>query len=196
VLLLRLVIVSLVLLIIRCFGAFLFHQMFFKVNPRALIWHQLHPEGQECPRCPHCVAFPCLAKLQKIANHPTLLLVDPVRDFSDPLKQQRIEAFARAIFTPTMLAQLRSGANGVSGSGNDGSSGVVVGDSQATLPLGTSLTGNSSDISSSNVNSEGANPYARSENFWDLSNPAHCGKLGVLAKLLSLFRQTNEKVLH
>lgn len=179
------------------------------MDPRALIWHQLHPEGQECPRCPHCVAFPCLAKLQKVANHPTLLLVDPARDFSDPLKKQRTEAFARAIFTPTMLAQLRSGANGGDsrGRGDGGSSGGRS-DSQTTLPIDSSFSGTGGVSSSSNSNSgsaavrsnsiaavaEGANPYVRSENFWDLSNPAHCGKLGVLAKLLSLFRKNNEKV--
>jgi len=173
------------------------------VDPRALIWHQLHPEGQECPRCPHCVAFPCLAKLQKVANHPTLLLVDPVRDFSDPLRKQRTEAFARAIFSPSMLAQLRSGANGGGSSGSGGGSSGGRSDSQATLPIDASFSStgginsggsSSSSNSSSSVVAEGANPYVRSENFWDLSNPAHCGKLGVLAKLLSLFRKTNEKV--
>jgi len=42
---------------------------------------------------------------------------------------------------------------------------------------------------------EGADHWCRSENFFDLSDPSHCGKLFVLGKLLKAFSERKEKVL-
>jgi len=138
------------------------------VDPRAVVWRSLHPRDEPCPRCPHCVGFPCLSKLQKVANHPCLLLVDPSE--ANPSKRDTVEAFARVAFTPQMLADLRSGHTG--------------GDDE---PAASSASSSSS--------SSGENPYVRSTNFWDLSNAQHCGKLFVLEKLLTKFEAERHKCL-
>ncbi|CAI5508303.1 unnamed protein product [Closterium sp. Naga37s-1] len=57
-----------------------------------VLWTSLHPDGLCCPRCPFCVLFPCLSKLQQISNHLELLKPNP-RD--PPDKQARDLAFAR-----------------------------------------------------------------------------------------------------
>ncbi|GJP33578.1 hypothetical protein CLOM_g18104 [Closterium sp. NIES-68] len=57
-----------------------------------VLWSSLHPDGLCCPRCPFCVLFPCLTKLQQISNHLELLKPNP-RD--PPDKQVRDLAFAR-----------------------------------------------------------------------------------------------------
>ncbi|CAI7901108.1 unnamed protein product, partial [Closterium sp. NIES-54] len=57
-----------------------------------VLWSSLHPDGLCCPRCPFCVLFPCLSKLQQISNHLELLKPNP-RD--PPDKQARDHAFAR-----------------------------------------------------------------------------------------------------
>ncbi|CAI5975877.1 unnamed protein product [Closterium sp. NIES-65] len=57
-----------------------------------VLWSSLHLDGLCCPRCPFCVLFPCLSKLQQISNHLELLKPNP-RD--PPDKQARDLAFAR-----------------------------------------------------------------------------------------------------
>ena len=36
------------------------------MDPAAVVWRQFHKDGEPCPRCPSCIGFPCLAKLQKV----------------------------------------------------------------------------------------------------------------------------------
>ncbi|CAI5463945.1 unnamed protein product [Closterium sp. Yama58-4] len=63
-----------------------------KMGGGGVLWSSLHPDGLCCPRCPFCVLFPCLSKLQQISNHLELLKPNP-RDTPD--KQARDLAFAR-----------------------------------------------------------------------------------------------------
>jgi hypothetical protein len=64
-----------------------------EVDPRAVLWWNLHPEGAPCKRCPNCIGFPCLSKLQKIANHPALLQVRRgLREYARPARSDRRRA--------------------------------------------------------------------------------------------------------
>jgi len=77
----------------------------FEIDPRAVIWRQMpsHSEGSLCERCPNCLIFPCIAKLQKVANHPALLQVNS----RDPkAKRDAVKAFAEVAFTPELLEPL------------------------------------------------------------------------------------------
>lgn len=74
------------------------------IEPSAVVWQALHLDNQPCDHCPHCVGFPCISKLQKIVNHPSLLLVDPKEN--NATKRKYTKLFAEHVFTPQMLAQI------------------------------------------------------------------------------------------
>lgn len=74
------------------------------IEPSACVWQQLHPTGAPCDRCPHCVGFPCLSKLQKVVNHPSLLLIGPKESSEESRKH--IRRFAQHAFTPEMLKRI------------------------------------------------------------------------------------------
>jgi len=89
------------------------------IDPRALLWRQHHPEGIACNRCPSCLSFAVITKLQKIANHPSLLQNDDSvsprsssslsstclpHPFSSSAEATR--AFAELAFGPKYLAEM------------------------------------------------------------------------------------------
>ena len=72
-----------------------------ELGARAELWRKQHPDGQACKLCPSCMALPCVAKLQKISNHPELLLED--LRWPDA-KRADVAAFARLVYPPAELA--------------------------------------------------------------------------------------------
>jgi hypothetical protein len=80
------------------------------IDENAVVWKSLHPLDEACPRCPHCVGFPCLSKLQKAVNHPALLLVDPKE--TNEKKRHYTKLFAEMAFTPEMLAKIQPDDDG------------------------------------------------------------------------------------
>jgi len=43
------------------------------LDPRAALWHQVHPDGASCSKCPSCISLPVQNKLRCIYNDPALL---------------------------------------------------------------------------------------------------------------------------
>jgi len=43
------------------------------LDPRAALWHQMHPDGISCTKCPSCISLPVQNKLRCIYNDPALL---------------------------------------------------------------------------------------------------------------------------
>ena len=41
-----------------------------------MILFRNHPNNEPCEKCPTCISLPCIIKLSKIANHPSLLQVE------------------------------------------------------------------------------------------------------------------------
>ena len=46
-----------------------------ELDPRAVMWHQVHPSGEACPKCPSCISLSVINKLRNIYNDPALLQV-------------------------------------------------------------------------------------------------------------------------
>ena len=43
------------------------------LDPRAVLWHQMHRDGAACRNCPTCISLPIQHKLRSIYNDPALL---------------------------------------------------------------------------------------------------------------------------
>lgn len=43
------------------------------LDPRAALWHHMHPDGTSCTKCPSCISLPVQNKLRCIYNDPALL---------------------------------------------------------------------------------------------------------------------------
>jgi len=82
------------------------------IDPRALLWRQHHPEGIACERCPSCLTFALITKLQKLANHPSLLQYDGSSSSSSSSisssssSAQATRAFAELAFGPKYLEEM------------------------------------------------------------------------------------------
>ena len=46
------------------------------IDPGAVLWRQMHADGQECMWCPYCITFPALHILFKLSSHVSLLQLD------------------------------------------------------------------------------------------------------------------------
>ncbi|KAL7580078.1 hypothetical protein ACA910_005063 [Epithemia clementina (nom. ined.)] len=43
------------------------------IDPRAILWRQMHPNDTRCERCPFCIIFPAMQYLFKVATHIGLI---------------------------------------------------------------------------------------------------------------------------